>query len=332
MRGTRCQKLQGAFAAELQPPQLSLEARPPSDPAAWRALETDCGGCPGDIAGCIFAEEIRLSGLGDHLSPEDQRKVEQALTFTAEQLAWIKEGSGRLPRCFLHDRGPTRKNNKDRPGHIFYGFMGAQTGSPWPDGVTSGTPGTSAFEDSGGLLSVTVEVTGTTYPTVLSSSPYKRFVMPIKYSRKAPYNPSTRRCFGRRTTTPTLFLPTLLLSLRRQRPPTPSRRTGMELVGPEPPEHPAALGSAVKNQHSSRSFWPENRRRQRGCVARPREPENHEQHSPRKEIVYRPGYQKHRIRKPVPRQMALSCLSSDGAGHAGAAPARMMLPRRRDAR
>jgi len=79
---------------------------------------------------------------------------------------------------------------------MFYGFPGRakklmpdSASYPKGESVTTGIPGRSAFEDSGGLVGVTVEVTGTTFPTVLTSSPHKRLVMPIKYSRNAPYSP-----------------------------------------------------------------------------------------------------------------------------------------------
>ena len=67
---------------------------------------------------------------------------------------------------------------------IFHGYMG-------DDGrggqVVPGYTGNPALEDSGGLTGVTIQVSGPPYASVLVSSPYQRLVMPIKYSRKAPY-------------------------------------------------------------------------------------------------------------------------------------------------
>lgn len=69
---------------------------------------------------------------------------------------------------------------------IFHGYMG-------DDGhggqVVPGYTGSPAFEDSGGLTGVTIQVSGPPYASVLVSSPYQRLVMPIKYSRNAPYTP-----------------------------------------------------------------------------------------------------------------------------------------------
>jgi len=83
---------------------------------------------------------------------------------------------------------PPTKSTRINLG-MFYGFPGHVEPGIDPVSVTTGVPGRSAFEDSGGLVGVTVEVTGPPNTPVLSSSPYKRLVMPIKYSRNAPYSP-----------------------------------------------------------------------------------------------------------------------------------------------
>ena len=163
----------------------------PSPPQSFESVNVNLNKLEGSAAytlnnGLVFSPSRFPSNQGMFsLFPLENICPYPCITLPMAQ-CWGGGVAGYLDVSFTVAVPPTRSTRISLG--MFYGFPGhvqPDRNSP----VTTGYQGSSAFESSGGLVGVTVEVTGPSNTPVQSSSPYKRLVMPIKYSRNAPYSP-----------------------------------------------------------------------------------------------------------------------------------------------